>query len=220
MMKNNLILKVGILLTLLAVPAFVILFLHGFGENKFEIPVMTPSSPDCKGNVAGGTHRIPPFKFTSQDGKEITEKDFEGKVYIVDFFFTRCPDICPTMTSELLRAQDAFKDFGNVKMLSFSVDPAHDTVAVLKEYTKKFGVDTNLWTFVTGDKKEIYDLARCGFFIASRENSSPIAVDFVHSDKVVLIDKEKRIRGYYSGTSRKEIDRLITEVQILLDEYK
>lgn len=219
-MKKNIFFKVGILLTVLAVPAFIILFLHGFGENKFEIPVMNPASPDCKSNAVGGTHRVPPFKFTSQDRKEITEKDFEGKVYIVNFFFARCPDICPTMTSELLRAQEAFKDFPDVKMLSFSVDPAHDSVEVLKSYAEKFEVDTKFWTFVTGSKKEIYNMARCGYFISARENSSPIAVDFVHSDKVVLIDKDKRIRGYYGGTERKEIDRLITEVQILLREYK
>lgn len=201
-------------------PAFVILFLHGFGENKFEIPVMNPSSPDCKATVVGGTHRIPPFRFTSQDGKEVTDKDFEGKVYIVDFFFSRCPDICPTMTAELVRVQEAFKDAEEVKMLSFSVDPAHDSVEVLKEYATKFAINTKQWSLVTGDKKEIYNMARCGYFISARENSSPIAVDFVHSDKVVLIDKEKRIRGYYSGTSRKEIDRLITEIQILLKEYQ
>lgn len=201
-------------------PAFVILFLHGFGENKFEIPVMNPSSPDCKPNAIGGTHRVPTFKFTSQDGKEVTDKDFEGKVYIVDFFFSRCPDICPTMTAELVRVQAAFKDFDEVGMLSFSVDPAYDSVEVLREYAKKFAINTKQWSLVTGNKKEIYEMARCGYFIAARENSSPIAVDFVHSDKVVLIDKEKRIRGYYSGTSRKEIDRLITEIQILLKEYQ
>jgi protein SCO1/2 len=218
-MKNTS-LKVGVLLTVLAVPAFIILFLHGFGENKFEIPVMNPASPDCKSNEVNGTHRIPPFKFTSQDNKEVTEKNFENTVYIVNFFFTRCPDICPAMTSELLRAQEAFKDFLDVKLLSFSVDPAHDSVQVLKNYAKKFKLDTQYWTLVTGNKKEIYNMARCGYFIAARENSSPITVDFVHSDKVVLIDKEKRIRGYYGGTERKEIDRLITEVQILLREYK
>jgi protein SCO1/2 len=218
-MKNKYF-KVGVLMTILAVPTFIILFLHGFGENKFEIPVMNPSSPDCPSNVVDSVHRIPPFSFISQDGKEVTEKDFEGKVYIVDFFFTRCPDICPTMTSELVRVQEAFQDFPDIRILSHSVDPLYDSVAILKEYAQKFKADTQMWTFVTGDKAAIYNMARCGYFISARENTSPISVDFVHSDKVVLIDKEKRIRGYYSGTNRKEIDRLITEVQILLQEYK
>jgi protein SCO1 len=217
---NTKILKISILLTVLATPALVIMFLHGFGENKFEIPVMDPTSADCKNNAGEGTHRIPSFSFVSQDGKTITNKDFEGKIYITDFFFTRCPDICPTMTAELVRVQDAFKDRADIKILSHSVDPVYDSVQILKEYANKFNANPSIWTFVTGNKSEIYNMARCGYYIAARENSSPLAVDFVHSDKVVLVDKENRIRGYYSGTNRKEIDRLITEIQILSKEYE
>lgn len=218
---NTKILKIGILLTVLATPALVIVFLHSFGENKFEIQVMNPQSADCKTNTQEeGVHRIPPFSFVSQDGKTITNQDFAGKIYVVNFFFSRCPDICPTMTSELVRLQDAFQNRTDLKILSHSVDPLYDSVQILKEYASKFKANPNFWTFVTGDKKEIYNMARCGYYISARENSSPAEVDFVHSDKVVLIDKERRIRGYYGGTERKEIDRLITEIQILLKEYE
>ena len=217
---NNKILKIGILLTVLTIPALVIVFLHSFGENKFVIEVMNPQSAECKSNAVAGVHRIPAFSFVSQDGKTITNQDFEEKIYVTDFFFTRCPDICPTMTSELVRVQDAFKDRTDIKILSHSVDPLYDSVQILKEYAAKFNANPVIWTFVTGDKKEIYNMARCGYYISARENSSPLEVDFVHSDKVVLVDKEKRIRGYYSGTNRKEIDRLITEIQILLKEYE
>jgi protein SCO1/2 len=218
-MNKSKILKISILITVLSVPALIIVFLHQFGDNKFEIPIMNPMSADCQSNTIDNVHRIPNFKFISQEGKAITEKDFEGKIYVVDFFFTRCPDICPVMTSELVRVQEAFKDYTDVKILSHSVDPVYDTVAILRDYAQKFNANPAIWTFVTGEKKDIYTMARCGYFISTKENSSPMKVDFIHSDKVVLIDKEKRIRGYYSGTNRKEIDRLITEIQILQKEY-
>jgi protein SCO1/2 len=217
---NQNILKAGLLILLLAIPAFLFLFLRQFGENKFALPVMNPASADCSPNTApDSVHRIPAFSFTDQDGNTLTQERLRGSVYVAEFFFTRCPDICLTMANELSRVQDAFRGNNQVKILSHSVDPEYDSVGILKEYAERYNADTQQWMFVTGDKAAIYQQARCGYFISAKEGTNE-NLDFIHSDKLVLVDMEGRIRGYYSGTKRTEVDRLITEIQVLLGEYK
>jgi protein SCO1/2 len=214
------------LVSILVIPAFVFIFLVLFGDNKFSIPkfgkqqlaILNPKSEFCPPSSTDDTlHHILPFRFISQDGKEITNKDFEGKIYVANFFFTRCPSICPVISSELTRVQEAFQSTGEVKILSHSIDPLYDSIKTLKEYSNHYKADNSMWTFVTGDSTAMYNAAKCGYFIAVQksENSSLI---FDHSDKLILVDKEQRIRGFYSGTKREEVDRLIAEIQILMKE--
>jgi protein SCO1/2 len=213
---------------ILVIPAFVFIFLMTFGENKFSIPlfgrkqlsILNPKSDLCPQPANGDTmHRVPPFKFLSQDGVEITEKDFEGKIYVAEFFFTRCPTICPKMTAELTRIQEAFKDSKEVKILSHSIDPLYDSIQILKQYGQRYNADFSMWTFVTGDSTAIYQAAKCGYFIAVQK-SPDTSLIFDHSEKLVLIDKQRRIRGFYAGTKREEVDRLIAEIQILMREVE
>ncbi|MCS7017567.1 MAG: SCO family protein [Cytophagales bacterium] len=219
-MNTNRFLKAGALLLILGLPALFFLFLSTFGENQYALPILNPESGECPNGKVDGIHRVPSFSFINQDGQPFSDKDLEGKIYVTDFFFTRCPDICLTMSSELARVHEAMKDHPEVVILSHTVDPDFDSAQVLKAYAQRYGADTNRWIFVTGNKAAIYEQARCGYYIAAKPATSDTALDFIHSDKLVLVDKEKRIRGYYSGTKREDVDRLITEIQVLLAEYK
>ncbi len=159
---------------------------------------------------------IRPFKFINQDSLEVTDKDFEGKIYVSDFFFTHCPTICPTVTAQMLRVYNAYKDSTQVKFISFSIDPRHDTVGRLKEYANGLGVLAPKWNFVTGNKDTIFNLARDYFNVASEDKDA--AGGLTHSGRIVLIDKKHRVRSFADGTIPKEVDRLIKDVEILLKE--
>lgn len=213
--------KTGLLLIILVIPVFIYLFLQSFGSNSYVIPVfyeegVVSSLPNC--DFVKGQHYIPKFNLVSQDQAQITDKVLENNITIVDFFFTSCPDICPIMSSELSRVQEVFKNKDLVKILSITVDPAYDNPKVLKKYAEEFGADTAQWKFLTGEKELIYSLARCGFLLPV-EDGDGSKEDFIHSEKIILVDQQKRIRGYYDGTDREDIDRLITEINILLGEY-
>ena len=213
--------KTGMLLLILVIPVFIYLFLQGFGSNSYAIPVfyengVESSLEHCQ--FSEGQHFIPDFEMISQDNETITADMMESKISVVDFFFTSCPDICPIMSSELERVNQIFKEKANVQILSFTVDPAFDTPEVLKAYAKEYRADPDQWTFLTGDKEDIYSLARCGFLLPVQDGDGSKA-DFIHSEKVILVDEQKRIRGYYDGTDREDIDRLITEINILLGSY-
>ncbi len=214
----------ALLLLMLLLPVSAFVFLHMFGENRYtlDVPenlkVYNPKSAGCDESTTAGTHTVPDFAFTNQAGNSYGSQDLEGKIYVVDFFFTRCPNICIEMTSELLRVQDKFKDRDDFRLVSVSVNPEYDTAGVLQEYAGRYGADPKLWNFLTGPKDDIYELARCGYFIVAKPAESD-PNDFIHADKFVLVDKEKRIRGYYSGTDREDVDRLIAEAQVLMHEY-
>ena len=148
----------------------------------------------------------------------ISEKDLDGKIYVADFFFTTCPSICPAMSKQMLRVFDEFKDNQKIMVLSHTVMPEVDSVAVLKEYALRYGIDSdNKWLFLTGDKKEIYQLARKSYFAAINEGNGD-KDDFIHTENFVLIDAKKRIRGFYDGTSKEEVEKLIEDIHILLEE--
>ncbi len=164
-------------------------------------------------------HRVGSFNLTDQDGNTVTEADFKGKTYVTDFFFATCPTICPKMATQMSRIYEEFKDNDDILLLSHTVMPVADSVPVLNEYAKKLGVSSDKWKFVTGDKKQIYDLARKTYFAAVTKGDGGVD-DFVHTENFVLVDKEKRLRGFYDGTSKKDIDRLITDIYALLEEYK
>ena len=164
-------------------------------------------------------HRVGSFNLTDQDGNEVTEKNFENKIYVTDFFFVTCPTICPKMTKQMNRVYNEFKADQNISFLSHTVMPEADSVPVLNEYATERGISSDKWKFVTGDKKQIYNLARKTYFAAVTEGDGGIN-DFVHTENFVLVDKEKRLRGFYDGTSKDDVDRLIVDIYALLEEYK
>ena len=163
-------------------------------------------------------HTIAPFTMTNQNGQTITEKDYENKVYVADFFFTTCPSICPIMTKNMFSLQEKLKTkYPEVKLLSYSVTPEIDTIEQLKRYAIENKVDDRIWNLVTGDKKEIYTLARKSYLVVQNDgNGGPH--DMIHTENFVLIDEENRIRGYYDGTDINEMDRLITEIGMLKND--
>jgi len=163
-------------------------------------------------------HTIPAFTFTNQDANAISFNDWKGKIVIADFFFTYCPVICPKLTSSLKRVQNAFAENKNgILINSFSIDPQRDDPGRLKRYAKKFAINTHNWHLLTGAKKEIYKLARNGFMIVATDGDGG-PDDFIHSEKLVLIDYQKRIRGYYDGTNSKEVNNLIHDIKKLQHE--
>ena len=163
-------------------------------------------------------HTIADFSLTNQNGKNITQKDYKGKIYIADFFFTTCPTICPIMTKNMAEIQEVIKDDDDVRLLSHSVTPVIDSVAQLKKYALEKGVIDAKWNLVTGDKKQIYELARKSYLaVLTDGDGGPF--DMIHTENFILIDKERRIRGFYDGTKTEEIDRLLQDLEILKTSY-
>ena len=163
-------------------------------------------------------HTIPDFELINQEGNSISTEDWSGKIVIVNFFFTHCPAICPKMTSSLKIVQYAFRKDGNdILINSISIDPERDNPERLKSYAQKFSIDIHNWQLMTGDKKEIYKLARSGFMIVATDGDGG-PEDFIHSEKLVLVDKQKRIRGYYDGTNLNEVNNLIHDIKKLRHE--
>jgi protein SCO1/2 len=193
--------------------------LRGFGKNEYDLPIFFQNGVDnpfqeCP--VADTSqHYIPEFAFTNQDGQTIGRAEMEGKITIVDFFFTSCPSICPVMSKEMERVNDMFRDEPNVQIMSISIDPEYDTPAILKEYATEHNAIPGKWHFLSGPKDETYQLARCGFVIPTVDGNG-VPDDFVHTDKFILVDELGRIRGYYSGTNREEVDLLMLETKVLL----
>ena len=163
-------------------------------------------------------HQIAPFKLTNQNGEIITQKEYDDKIYIADFFFTTCPTICPKMTQNMANIQAQILDDPQVKLLSFSVTPKIDSVAQLKRYAIEKGVLDRKWNLLTGDKKEIYALARKSF-LAVKEDGDGGAFDMIHTENFILVDPEKRIRGFYDGTDPAAMDELMEDIVILKQEY-
>lgn len=179
---------------------------------------LNPELVDSSKSNVTRMHRVGDFSLINQNGEKVTPETFEGKVYVADFFFTTCPNICPKMTKQMHRASKAFEDDDRVMFLSHTVQPEVDSVEVLAEYAKEYNVNDDNWMLVTGDKKQIYELARKSYFAATTEGSGG-PDDFIHTENFVLVDREKRLRGFYDGTSTEDVDRMINEIQILLEEY-
>jgi protein SCO1/2 len=161
---------------------------------------INPELVDSTVQHIGNDHKIEDFAFTNQNGKIITQKDYENTIYVADFFFTTCPTICPKMTDNMVWLQNQLKKHPNVKLLSFSVTPDIDTPEVLKKYAVEKGVDDSRWNLVTGDKKDIYYLARKSY-LAVKTGKPEELYDMVHTENFILVDKNKRIRGFYDGTN-------------------
>lgn len=162
-------------------------------------------------------HKIANFALVNQNAELVTEATFKDKIYVADFFFTRCGTICPIMTTNMVEIQKAFLQDDDILLLSHSVTPVMDSVSVLKEYAMNKGVVDAKWHLVTGEKKEIYNLARKSYFAVLDEGDGG-AQDFIHTEQFILVDKKKRIRGYYDGTDPKEIQRIIEDIHLLKKE--
>ena len=162
-------------------------------------------------------HKIANFSLTNQKGKTITQNTYKDKIYVADFFFTTCQTICPIMTDHMIEIQKEIIDDPDVMLLSHSVTPEIDNVAQLKRYAEKKGVNAKKWNLVTGDKKEIYKLARKSY-LAVKDNGDGGPFDMVHTENFMLIDKKRQIRGFYDGTNAEDIDRLLEDIQILKEE--
>ena len=163
-------------------------------------------------------HRIAEFEFINQNGKTVTHENFNGKIYVADFFFTTCPTICISMTDNLLKVQEEIQNNPNILLISHSVTPKIDSVSQLKKYAVEKGVNDKKWHLVTGDKKEIYELARKSY-LAVKDEGDGGPFDMIHTENFILVDPDKRIRGFYDGTDSQEIQRLLSEIKILNSEY-
>ena len=214
--------KYKLFLTIFISIAVVILYLfYNALTPKKKLPIFQPNDVnyalvDSSIQHVKRFHKIKSFEFLNQNGKIVSEKDYEGFIYVADFFFTTCPSICPIMTDNMLKIQNYVKDKRKVKLLSFSVTPEIDSVPVLKDYSIEKGVDDKYWNLLTGDKSKIYSLARKSFLVV-KENAESNSHDMIHTENFVLVDREKRIRGFYDGTDDKDIQVLKKDIDILLD---
>ena len=164
-------------------------------------------------------HKIANFSLINQNGKTITQDDYKDKIYVADFFFTTCQTICPIMTDNMHEIQKKIITDNEVMLLSHSVTPEIDTVAQLKRYANEKGVNVSKWNLVTGDKKQIYELARKSY-LAVKDDGDGGAFDMIHTENFMLIDKERQIRGFYDGTDAEEIERLLDDIKVLKASYK
>jgi protein SCO1/2 len=184
-----------------------------FNEASFTPKWISPQSKELK-----SFHKISDFELVNQNGESVSQKTFENKIYITDFFFTTCPGICPMMTVSMLKVQEEFKNDADVLLLSHSVTPTIDSIAKLKEYALENGIIDKKWHLVTGDKKEIYDLGR-KFYFVEEDLGIPKGIDeFLHTENFVLIDKNKHIRGIYNSLNRASLAQLIVDVKALQKE--
>ena len=188
-------------------------------KPKKTLPIYNPSmvNPELVDSTVqyiSKYHSIANFSFTNQNGKTITQKDYEGKIYVADFFFTTCGSICPKMTTNLVEVQKAFINNPKVMLLSHTVFPEIDSVSVLKKYAIKNGVINSKWNLVTGDKKQIYAMARKSY-LAVKLGKPEELYDMVHTENFVLVDSKRRVRGFYDGTKKEDIERLIEDINFL-----
>jgi protein SCO1/2 len=191
-------------------------------SNKPALPIM--GNRDAVTKVVNGKEvtdtvyqTIPYFKFVNQYGDSITSKSLNGNIYVADFFFTTCPSICPIMHRNMLNVYNEFKNVSDFKIISHTIDPKHDSVAVLKKYADKLGIKGNEWWLLQGKKEETYQLGEKNYLVAvKQDNGTPGG--FVHQGWFVLVDKQKRIRGYYDGTDEKQVSKLIADIKTLRTE--
>jgi protein SCO1/2 len=222
MAKLSLIKKILVLVMILALPGFLYYLLTVKGKNryhalpKFGPKVVAKTSHRVKGKDIPDTiyHTLGDFKLVDQDGKAASLASFDNRIFVAGFFYTHCPTICNEINANMDSLAQAWAKNKMVYFASITVDPQRDSVNVLKAYTKRFA-STPKWLFLTGDTSTIYNLARKGFLVNALQAGKD---DFIYSDKLMLIDQHKRIRGYYSGTSFTDITRLNDEIKVLISE--
>ncbi|MCU0416842.1 MAG: SCO family protein [Cytophagaceae bacterium] len=198
------------------IPVFLLIAFGIFGKSRHRLPVFfaLDSIQTSAGYQVTAAETIPNFQLTDQDNQPFTWSSHQQKIKVVDFVFTRCGGICPKMTRHLTRVQEYFREDSSVVLVSLTVDPGYDTVSILKQYADQYQAQKKKWYFLTGSKDSIYKLGQQHFYLTTKQNELD-PTDFLHSEKIVLVDQNGWIRGYYNGTSEEEIDRLITEIKVL-----
>ena len=216
---------------MLVLSAVILALFYSVLKPKKVLPVYSPS--DVNPELVDTTiqykirdHVIADFAFINQNGDTVTQKDYEDKIYVADFFFTTCPTICPIMTDNMVWLQEKIKDYPDVMLLSHSVTPDYDSVPVLREYADKKGVIDIKWNLVTGDKKDIFYIARKSY-LAVKTTDSKELYDMVHTENFILVDKKGRIRGFYNGTNldkeiedEKNVKQLFEDIKWLRNNEK
>lgn len=210
-------------LVLLGISAVIIYLFYNALQPQKTLPVYSPAMVNEE-LVAQEIqhirkyHAIADFSLTNQNGETVTQADYEDKIYVADFFFTTCPTICPIMTKNMAGLQEKIKDDPEVMLLSHSVTPQIDSVPRLKKYALEKGVIDTKWNLVTGDKKHIYELARKSY-LAAKTDGDGGPFDMIHTENFILVDKEKRIRGFYDGTQETDMVKLLEDLNILKESY-
>ncbi|QSW91395.1 MULTISPECIES: SCO family protein [Flavobacterium] len=209
-------------IVLIVFSAITISLFYSALKPKKDLPIYNPA--DVNPELVDSTvqykskyHTIADFSFVNQNGDTITQKNYEGKIYVADFFFTTCGSICPKMSTNLAGVQKAVLNNPKVMLLSHTVFPEVDSVSVLKAYAVKYGVVDSKWNLVTGDKKEIYKMARQSY-LAVKLGRPDQLYDMVHTENFVLVDQKRRVRGFYDGTNPEEIKRLLDDIDFLSKE--
>jgi len=160
---------------------------------------------------------IPSFSLLNQDSIVVNNETLKGKIYVADFFFTSCPTICPVMKKEMIRVYEEFKGNNQVVILSHTIDPEYDTLALLRDYASRLGSDCKQWMFLRGERKQVYELAEKGYYASAMADSTEPG-GFIHSGGFILVDKHQRVRGIYDGTSTNDVDKLMSDMELLLKE--
>ena len=222
-MSTRLLKKILILAAILALPGFLYYLLNAKGKNRYKpLPVYGPKQVAKTGHKFHGKfipdtiyHRLPEFKLTDQDGQEVTGKSLDSNIFVVNFFYTNCSGVCQATNNNLKGLLDNYKKNKLISFISITVDPQRDSVATLKKFARQFNPPGVKWLFLTGDTAQVYPLARQGFLVNAVDAGGG---NFIYSDKLILIDKKKRIRGYYSGVTPAETTRLNDEIKVLIAE--
>lgn len=210
-------------IVLLVLSAIIIYLMYNALTPKERLPIYQPAmvNPELVDSTLHDKkkyHTVADFELVNQNGQPITEKNYEDKIYVADFFFTTCPSICPIMTKNMATIQENILNDNDIMLLSHSVTPQIDSVAQLKKYALEKGVIDAKWNLVTGDKKQIYELARKSYFAVTNDGDGG-PFDMIHTENFILVDKERRIRGFYDGTNKKEIQKLLDDIEILKTSY-
>ncbi|MEM7549045.1 MAG: SCO family protein [Bacteroidota bacterium] len=191
---------------------------------KTELPIYGRKKiveKEVNGEVKNDTlyHTVADFNLVNQDSAVITNSTFNDKIYVADFFFTSCPSICPIMKKQMLRVYSAYEEEDEFSIVSHTIDPEYDTVALLKDYAERLGVSSDKWHFLTGGQDEIYDLGQASYMVTAAEDSDAPG-GYIHDGAFLLVDKDRRIRGVYDGTREDQVSILIDDIKVLLNEYE
>ena len=222
-MKKIIVYLVVIAFSIIAIATFILYE----QKNERKLPILNPTDVypalvDSSLHNKGINHTILDFHLINQNGDSVTQEIINDRVVVANFFFATCPTICPIMNNQLSRVHDKYVNNDDVIILSHTVWPEIDSIEVLKEYGERYEADSKRWQFLTGDKHHLYNLARKSYLVAPSVNDTNFDQggegDFIHTENIVLIDKKRRIRGFYDGTDSLEVSQLIEDVQILLEQ--
>ncbi len=217
--------KILILVTILAVPGFLYYLLQEKGKNRYKpLGKFGPKEVAATFHTVHGKqipdtiyHTISDFQLTNQDGKLVSFHRDSNQISVVNFFFTRCPAFCPAMNREMARVVKLYEKNRMLHFMSITVDPDYDTPGVLKQYAKQYHINSNKWSFLTGPQPLIYKLAQKDFLVDALKDTIQ-ANNYIHSSMFILVDPQKRIRGYYDSTDKEQVDKLIDEIKVLITE--